>query len=178
MSLESELKKAVEVFCKMKRTMCENEGGPRDLAPMMHFKYQHLNSYCGGMLFGNPIEMCPMAWRKMLDDGIPEFMMLMMEGYAKTSKPGDEYVRGDMEKDFKNNPDSDVREVITVQAVEIKTGRQFTAVIPYKYDDAGQPDFEEPSIGPCEGDALMSNVARMFSACRDATITFLQEEAA
>lgn len=178
MNLEAELKTAVEVFIKMKRAACEQECGPHDLAPMIHFKYQHLNAYCGGLLMGNPFELAPMAWRKVLDDGIPEFMMLMMEGYAKTSKPDEDYVRGNMEKDFKENPDSDVREVITVQAVEIKTGRQFTAIVPYKYDDQGQPEFEDCSIGPCEGEALNSNVAKMFSACREATLSFLHDEAA
>lgn len=177
MSIEEELEVAVGVFRKMKSAVCEKEGGPHDLAPMMHFRYSHLNSYCGGMLMGNPFELAPMAWRKVLDDGIPEFMMLMMEGYAKTSKPDEDYVRGDMEREFKENPDSEVREVITVQAVEIKTGRQFTAVIPYKYDDHGQPEFEDPCIGPCEGEALNSNVARMFAVCRDATVSFLQEAA-
>jgi hypothetical protein len=179
MNLETEVKTAVEVFIKMKRSICEHEGGPQDLAPMLHFKYQHLNAYCGGLLAGNehPLNMAPMAWRKVLDDGIPEFVMLMIEGYASTSKPGEDYVRGNMEKDFKDNPESNVREAITLQAIEIKTGKQFTAVVLYKYDDSGLPEFEEPNIGPCEGEALNSNVARMFSACRDATINFLKEAA-
>lgn len=177
MNLEEEVQKAVGVFRNMKRMFCEKEGGPGDLAPMIHFKYQHLAGYCGGLLLGDAFSMVPMAWRKILDDGIPEFMMVMIEGYAKATKPEDDYVRGDMEKEFKENPSSDVREVITVQAVEIKTGRQVTAILPYKYDDQGQPEFEEPTIGPCEGEALQSNVARMFSALRDATVNFLNEAA-
>lgn len=172
MNIQDELKSAVGVFCRMKRLVCEKEGGPHDLTPMIHFKYQHLNAYCGGVLMGDPFEMAPMLWRKVLDDGIPEFMMLMMEGYASTTQPTK---HGDLEKDFKENPDSTVREVITVQAVNIKTGEQFTAVVPFKYGDDGLPEFDEPSLGPCEGEALQSRVAIMFSACRNATINFLQE---
>lgn len=174
MNIQEELKSVVNLFCNMKKMICEHENGPHDLTPMMHFKYQHLNAPCGGLLMGDPFEMAPMLWRKVLDDGIPEFMMLMMEGYSSTTMPN---AHGELERDFKENPNSTVREVITVHAIDIKTGNQFTAVVPFKYGDSGLPEFDKPSIGPCEGEALQSRVAMMFSACRNATVNFLQEAA-
>lgn len=171
MTLEEELKFALGKFCQMKRTMCEREGGPQDLAPMLHFKYQHLNAYCGVLLMGNPFEMIPEAWRKILDDGVPEFVMCMVEGYA-SSKPISEYKKGQMEQDFKENPGSEVMEVITLQAVDIKTGKQMTGMVSYKYGDDGMPEFEEPNFNSCEGQAMECNIPSIFKACRDATVKF------
>lgn len=176
MNIQDELRRAVDIFTNMKRMACEQNGGPHDLAPMIHFKYRHLKGCCGGLLAGDPFQLVPMAWRKVLDQGIPEFMMLMIEGYSSATPP-ENHERGCLEKDFKENPDSKVKEVITIQAVDIKTGNQFTAIVPYKYDDEGIPEFEEPSIGACEGEALNSNIPAMFAACRNATVTFLEEAA-
>lgn len=174
-TLEEELRYVLGQFCRMKREMCIREGGPYDLAPMLHFKYRHLNAYCGVMIMGNPFEMVPSAWRKILDDGMPEFMMLMVEGYASEKNQG--YKKGQMERDFKENPDSDVREIITVQAVDIKTGKQMTGLVSYKYGDDGLPEFGEMSVGPCEGQALECNVPDMFRACRNATLGFFEQVA-
>lgn len=177
MNLEKELRFIIGKFCDMKRALCEREGGPNDLIPMLHFKYQHLNAYCGMLLEGNPIQMVPVAWRKILEDGIPEFMMFMVEGYASTTPDLSNYRKGEMEKDFKNNPGSSVREVITIQAVDIKTGYQMTAVVPYKYGDNGLPEFEEPSVSTCEGDALNCNIPYLFKSCREATMNFFDKVA-
>jgi hypothetical protein len=170
MKIEDELDVAVRTFCNMKRMMCEREGGPYDLHPMLHFKYKHLKAYAGILLKGNPLEEAPVAWRKIMDHGTPEFVMLMVEGYASTKV--DDYERGRMERDFKDNPDSEVREVITLQAVDIKTGRQLTALVPFRYGDDGLPEFEEPKVGPCDGRALEANVPSMMNNCRKLTLDF------
>lgn len=168
MKIEEEVKIAVSTFCKMKRAMCERENGPYDLAPMLHFKYSHLKTYCGMLLAGDPVEMVPPAWGRILEDGIPEFVMLMVEAYA--SENVDNYRKGAMEQDFKNNPDSRVREAITIQAVDIKTGRQMTGIVRYVYGDDGLPVFDEPSIGECEGKALECRVPSIIGMCRDQTL--------
>lgn len=174
MNLEEELKSAAEKFCMMKREMCRIEHGPQDLAPMLHFKYKHLSVPCGIVIMGSPFQMVPPAWRKVLDDGIPEFMMLMVEGYASKNPTGE---KGSMEDDFKNNPESDVVEVITIQAIEIDTGKQMSCMVEYKYGDDGLPQFGDARIGPCEGAAMNSSVAEMFKGCRDATVGFFERAA-
>lgn len=175
MTLEEELKFIANHFCGMKYTVCERESGPADLIPMLHWKYKHLNAYTGMLLEGNPFEVVPHAWRKVLDDGMPDFMMLMVEGYV--CPKNEEYKRGELEEDFKENPTSEVMEAITIQAVEIKTGKQMTAVISYVYDDDGLPDFRDPMIGPCEGVALEHNVPAMLKKLRDMTVNFFQDAA-
>lgn len=171
MTLEEELDIAVRAFCNMKKAMCERERGPYDLQPMLHFKYKHLKSYCGALLAGNPLQEAPAAWRKVMDHGIPEFVMLMVEGYASL-KGSEGYERGRMERDFKENPDSEVSEVVTIQAIEIKTGRQLTALVPFRYGDDGLPEFEDAKVGPCDGPALEANVPYMMSQCRKFTLDF------
>ena len=169
MEIKKELEIAVSTFCKMKRAMCEREGGPYDLAPMLHFKYGHLRTYCGMLLAGgDPVEMIPHAWERILEDGIPEFVMLMVEAYS--SENVDNYRKGAMERDFKENPESKVREAITIQAVDIKTGRQMTGIVRYGYGDDGLPVFDEPSIGDCEGQALECRVPSIIGLCRDHTL--------
>lgn len=171
MTLEDELDLAVRTFCRMKTMMCEREGGPHDLQPMLHFRYKHLKSYCGIMVMGNPLDEVPKAWHKVMDHGTPEFVMLVLEGYASL-KGAEDYERGRMERDFKENPDSEVREVITLQAVEIKTGRQLTAIVPFRYGDDGLPEFEDAKVGPCDGQALGANVPDMMNQCRNLTLDF------
>lgn len=177
MNLKSELESAIDCFQNMKKAMCEREGGPCDLIPMLHFKYKHLKGCCGALLMdGHPMEVIPSAWRKILDHGIPEFVMVVVEGYASVG-PVANYERGSMEEDFKNNPDSTVKEVLTFQAVDIKTGEQMTAFVPYRYGDDGLPVFDKANIGPCEGEAMNCRAAAIFKACREATLHFLDEAA-
>lgn len=173
MTLEEELRFIMSEFCDIKTRLCDKENGPLDLVPMLHFKYRHLKGYCGILLEGNPFEMTPITWRRMLDDGIPEFMMLMVEGYASTT-PSEKHEKGALEREFKENPCSEVVEVIAIQAIEIKTGNQMTAVVEYKYGDDGMPVFGEPKVGPCEGAELETNVPAMFKMCRDLTVKFME----
>jgi hypothetical protein len=170
MNLEDEVKTAIQAFISMKKDMCERQSGPFDLAPMLHFKYKHLKGYCGVLLIGegSPMEMAAAAWGKVLGHGVPEFMMFMVEGYA-TQNPS-EYKKGDMERDFKNNPDSKVMEVITIQAIDIKTGLQMTGIVPYKYDDSGLPVFDEPGVNECSGESLNANIPALMGQCREATL--------
>ena len=62
------------------------------------------------------------------------------------------------------------REAITIQAVDIKTGRQMTGIVRYGYGDDGLPVFDEPSIGDCEGQALECRVPSIIGLCRDHTL--------
>lgn len=173
MNLIEEVKIAMQTFIKMKESMCQANNGPYDLAPMLHIKYQHLNSYCGVLMAGcgHPVDAIPVVWQKVLENGMPEFVMILTEGYATKSKEFPEnYQRGQMEEDFKNNPDSEVVEILNVHAIDIKTGDQANAFVSFKYDDHGQPEFDEPAYAPCEGEALNANVPMIFAACRAATL--------
>lgn len=173
MELIKEIKVAMETFIKMKSSMCQINNGPFDMAPMLHLKYQHLKSYCGVVMngCGNPVDAIPGAWEKVLENGYPEFVMIMTEAYAAKSKEiSEDYVKGQMEEDFKSNPESEVVEILNVHAIDIKTGKQATGFVNFKYNDKGQPEFDDPIYNDCEGDALKANVPAIFAACRSATL--------
>jgi hypothetical protein len=177
MKLNEEIRIAMETFMKMKASMCQVHKGPYDLAPMLHLKYQHLNGYCGVLLAGegHPMNLIPSAWEKIVENGIPEFVIAMIEGYASKNENPQNYRRGQMEEDFKNNPDSTVVEVLNIQAIDIKTGNQISGFVSFKYNDKGQPEFEIPEYSPCEGESLNANIPRIFSLCRDATLEFMRK---
>lgn len=74
----------------------------------------------------------------------PSFMFLLAEGYVRVGTKvsiGSDYKRGDMEREYRENPFTDVREAITIMGVD--AGRNFTfhRVAPYVYGDSGMPDF-------------------------------------
>lgn len=176
MKIQDEIKTALETFQNMKKYCCEKNKGPTDLAPMLHFKYKHLNAYCGVLLGeGHPLETIPHAWGQIVQDGVPEFVVVMTEGYAKVGGDPSDYRKGDMEKDFKNNPDSEVLEVLNIHGIDLGTGKQADGFVSFKYGDDGLPVFDEPSYGDCEGAALGANIPILFEACRQATFATLNK---
>jgi len=118
---------------------------------------------------GSPIDQIPSVWGKIIESGTPEFVMIMTEAYASQCSR-ENYRRGEMEKDFKNNPFSEVIETLNIHAIDIKNGNQFSGLVSFKYNDVGQPEFDEPSYYPCEGDSLNARTPMLFAACRDATL--------
>lgn len=88
------------------------------------------------------------------------FVALVAEGYyrdmSKQGKTDDilaNYEKGDMEKDYKENPFTDVREAIVVTAVDWNCEHLYSAYSPYRYDDNGVPMFDNtaPSFAPLNG---------------------------
>lgn len=175
MKLIEEIKIALDTFVKMKVACCKNNNGPQDLIPMLHFKYSHLNGYCGVLLpGGHPNETVVMAWEQIVQDGIPEFMIVMVEGYAKKNI-STKYKRGEMEEDFKNNPESEVVEILNIHGIDMKTGDQADGLVSYKYNDKGLPDFDEPTYAPCTGESLKANMPMIFTSCRYATLATMNK---
>lgn len=75
-------------------------------------------------------------------------IILALEGYG-TSNPElldkDDYERGDMEDDYKNNPFSDVREALVLTGVDWDTTKMWSIMQTYRYDDHGVPIYDEPA---------------------------------
>lgn len=79
------------------------------------------------------------------------FMFVIVEGYRDTEistkeefakKMGD-YERGDMAKEFAENPFSTVTEVLTVHGYDWNLTNRFVMFSDYKYNDRGIPEFSE-----------------------------------
>lgn len=77
-----------------------------------------------------------------------EYLFMVVEGYMNPTinlnsvdeLPAD-YKRGDMAKDFAENPFTEVREAVIVSGLNWDASEIYTAFSTYKYDDRGVPQF-------------------------------------
>ena len=75
-----------------------------------------------------------------------DFLVLLVEGYAKSDMTDEEaqnHDRGDFEKEYKENPFSNVREGIMMTAVDWNATNVWSIASLYRYDDHGVPEFDE-----------------------------------
>lgn len=80
------------------------------------------------------------------------FVMLAAEGYGKIDENGvpqeisneDGYEHGDLQKEFAENPFSNIREVIIVTAVDWNQETLYSGTCVYTYNDKGVPQFGKP----------------------------------
>jgi hypothetical protein len=74
------------------------------------------------------------------------FIAIIAEGYtspAENSIVAGQIQGGGLEKDFRENPFSEVRQTLMVTAVDWECRNLYTVIAPYKYDDFGVPVFDE-----------------------------------
>jgi hypothetical protein len=158
----------MELTKGMKSSACEENKGHTDLNPMVVVGLEIKDDEGNEGLGGQVIEMClsngdhPVdALPKMLNDlgesGLTKFRFLMfvVEGFArrlsnneegkkelaKLTQDGD-YERGALEKDFHENPLSNVEEGLIATAFAW-TGESATMSQFYKYGDNGLPVYED-----------------------------------
>lgn len=78
-----------------------------------------------------------------------DFIVLIVEGYHKENMTPEEMERhdkGDFEKDYKENPFSDVREGVIMTAVDWNGSGVWNISNLYRYDDHGVPVFDEEAF--------------------------------
>lgn len=86
-----------------------------------------------------------------------DFIILAVEGYTRAFTNADEgrekvkeMMRGDLQKEFQENPFTDVSEAHVITAINWGAEKLWHSVAPYKYDDHGVPQFSEPKAEVCE----------------------------
>lgn len=169
------IKAALKTYMQMKKDFCANNNGPYDLAPLLNIEFENVPGFVVTNLPpGHPVDQLINVFPVMIEFGHQNnhgninSMILLTEGYSIAGKNKDgieSYARGDLEKDFKSNPDSNVIEVLNVQAIDMLTGEQSAGFVSYKYDDKGAPEFNNPDFIICEGDNLQGNIAMLFNKC-------------
>lgn len=94
-----------------------------------------------------------------------EFILLAVEGYGKfgDAEMPEDYERGQMEEDYKNNPFSDVREALVLTAVDWDTTGLWNVITTYRYDDFGGPTYDEPMCSVEEMPEEPSSMGRIAS---------------
>jgi hypothetical protein len=79
-----------------------------------------------------------------------EFIAVVVEGYGKDlSQEADQSEvkkmnKGDLEKEYKENPFTDVREGLMMSAIDWNMTGVWGVANMYRYDDTGVPTFDEP----------------------------------
>jgi hypothetical protein len=97
-----------------------------------------------------------------------EFLILAVEGYKDEMSEDlpEGWSRGDLAKDFKENPFTTVREGVIVSGVDWEHKYAINGACTYSYDDKGVPQFGEPSwsqVEISEETGMMTFI--MASAC-------------
>lgn len=82
-----------------------------------------------------------------------EYAFIAVEGYAETETDGklpSDYQRGDMAKDFAENPFTTITETLVVHGYDWNLTSRFVHACHYKYDDRGLPVFSEAVMDSSE----------------------------
>jgi hypothetical protein len=110
---------------------------------------------------GHPIAVFPSIWDRILEEGNPDFLAFVVEGYEGSFRDGENYQRGQFERDFKENPVSDVTETLLIAGVDIRQDRHRNTMITFSYDDRGMPRFTRyPWADDCNG-----NLGELLADC-------------
>lgn len=154
-----------------KKFFCEKMRGPWDLPPMLLYVTEddiHM------VAMEPPTDDYPAP--ASLDDalhgafaelGVPKYVAVCVEAYVKkpdanmTDEEVATFERGSLQRAFNEHADPTVSEAITCFSFDLK-GNVRNAVAFYKYNDIGQPDFDEPYVDESEKDmrgAVMSVVS-------------------
>ena len=153
-------------FIYLKKQTCEKNNGPQDLAPMYHVVLDNDDILAAiAPIDRHPVDALMETLPLVLFNNKPKFTMYMVEGYMQTHDTlanAKSHVRGELEDDFKKNPATDVRESITVHGID-KEGTQVMGVVTYKYNDFGQPVFDEPMFAEVAGEMMEANVPMIFA---------------
>ena len=150
-----------------KTAICKRAGGVADLHPMLDYKLRRDDKRRVRYLPpGDVASSFPAVWQQIVEDGVPDFVILLMEAYTSTASASSYHGHGHYAGDFKENPLSEVIENLLVVGVEIHAGRQHWIRIPYSYDDNGMPAYGEADAFTYTPDNLDHGVIpKMLADC-------------
>lgn len=164
--LETEIKQVMSNFIDLKIKTCQKNNGPQDLAPMYHVVLENDDILAAlAPLDKHPVEALMETLPLVLFNNNPKYTMFMTEGYMRNTaslETAKDHVRGDLEKEFKANPATDVKETINVHGMD-REGTQVMGVVTFTYNDFGQPIFDEPMFAEVKDEMMEANVPQVFA---------------
>lgn len=137
-------KAVVEIAQHRKTEICFQGKGVNDMQSFVVFQHGDLFECAQGDINGHPFETLPYVLNAAFNDGKKKFdtISLVVDSYVRLNK--DEnlagYKAGDLEYQYKNNPDTSVVEALTVATYGYHGGSAGKCV-KYVYDDNGVPKF-------------------------------------
>jgi hypothetical protein len=157
MTLECLCSGAMAGYQKVKCDMCQRNNGPASVAAMVEATFPHRTERFLTMLQGDP----RIAFCHTLDQigalGLPENIVFLSDGYMGENMPED-YARGQLALDFKDNPLSSVREILSVEGINVRTGNKYSILVPYGYGDNGMPEFDSPMASPSQSSGFFVEI--------------------
>jgi hypothetical protein len=172
---KNEFEFAIESFQRLKIECCEKNKGPIDLDPLIHVKLK--DQYVGSPLpllqieediYSSIISVCNYIVSTF---GTPELIIFLTEGYCKTSVSIEDYQRGELEEDYKNNPLSDVSEALLINGIDVYTGIFGSCFINFTYDDYGMPNLSKPMIDYAKNPKIGGNIFDALSYIRNSLVS-------
>lgn len=148
-----------------KSALCQDVGGPADGVPILVWVSKNSDGELAPSIVACPTPTEELPARDVLYEalneafvelGAPVLGAFVSEAYLKravTDEERDGFKRGDFEREFKNNPDTNVAECITVIGFSSNGDREYH-IVEYKYDDEGQPTYAEVVKDGMSGGAL------------------------
>ena len=144
MDIDIEAEKIVKIAQLRKTEICKEDNGISDMQSFVVFQRGDLFECRQSGIDGHPFESLPTVLSDAYNDGLDEFdtVSIVVDSYVRLKKLDSltGYQRGDLEKEYKNNPDTPVSEALTV-ATYGYDGSSAGKCVKYVYNDNGLPEF-------------------------------------
>ena len=142
--IASEVEKVVKIALLRKTVICKEDNGITDMQSFVVFQRGDVFECRQSGVDGHPFESLPDVLSDAFNDGLSEFdtVSVVVDSYVRVKKDVTGYQRGDLEREYKNNPDTDVAEALTVATYGYH-GESAGRCVKYVYNDKGLPEFTD-----------------------------------
>jgi len=169
----------VDKAIQAKWILCEENGGIADAPPLLIGEFANGDGFIApDLIEGHPTDTLPAMLSGLLEGmteryGTPKFLWLayVVEGYCRptmTEEEMEKAKRGELEEEYKSNPDTNIREGI-IATVYPWDGEAVAQTLLYRYDDNGMPVFddidESQEVGKAGGGAIPDLFQMFITHC-------------
>lgn len=139
-----EAEKIAKIAQLRKTEICKEDNGISDMQSFVVFQRGDLFECRQSGKNGHPFKALPDVLSDAYNDGLDEFdtVSIVVDSYVRLKKLDSNtgYKQGDLEKEYKRNPNSSVSEALTVVTYGYNGGSAGRCVT-YVYNDQGLPEF-------------------------------------
>ena len=141
--IASEVEKITKIAQLRKTEICLEDNGISDMQSFVVFQKGDVFECRQSGVDSHPFESLPDVLSDAFSDGLTEFdtVSIVVDSYVREgTKPPTDYRRGDLEREYKNNPSASVVEALTVATYGYH-GESAGRCVKYVYNDKGLPEF-------------------------------------
>ena len=141
--IASEVEKITKIAQLRKTEICLEDNGISDMQSFVVFQKGDVFECRQSGVDSHPFESLPDVLSDAFSDGLTEFdtVSIVVDSYVREgTKPPTNYRRGDLEREYKNNPSASVVEALTVATYGYH-GESAGRCVKYVYNDKGLPEF-------------------------------------